>query len=97
MKKEFYRKLSISTALASFGVGTLFFLIAKLYAGFYFLFSPAISFLITALLINLIILILVVIEGILVKNNRKSMLLNSIILISNIPLVVLYFYLLLYS
>ena len=91
MKQKGINKIGIWTAILSFIIGTIFFLM-YFFSGSDNTAFTAYFFILIAGLLNLGILLTLIVKSIADKENKKSYLRTSGIMLLNLPVVVLYFY-----
>lgn len=89
IKTTNYSKLAIYVAVTSFMIGTILFVSYKTTHN-YNLESIGILYILTAFIINSVILLVVIIEALINKTERRNLLLSSTFMLINIPITILY-------
>ena len=97
LENGFQSKFSTETALVSFGIGTIFFVLLQLYPGNAKLLIYGFSFTVMAAIINGIIFINLLYCLLMQPNQREILAIKIMISLANIPVAIAYSYILFLS
>jgi hypothetical protein len=95
MTKSFYSKLALASFFVSFLIGTVLFLTAtSVETSLNYIGIIGIFYILSAFIYNSVILLIVLVQAVLNKNDRKILLISAFIMLLNLPIMILYTYLL---
>lgn len=87
-------EFSTHMAIASFGFGTIFLIAGKLFPQYDWVFIFGLMYLIVAVVLNAIVFIHLFYYFIIHKSEREYLAVKMLIMLANIPVIILYVYLL---